>query len=419
MEKKCPYCGALLPEEASFCPNCAQSVNPRHKPKPPFHISVKFLRYGLFFALFVLLFFGWLWKSRPKTYDGKGEITYTDSDGTYQLLISNNNSRYQSTPYVQMNAGDEESYRFPLCLYINHKDSGADASGIFLQKIASVNVQVNQPADSKSPIQCSDPAPNNSLPGSALVSLIDFTRDSPASSQIVWTIHMENKDKLILRMDMDVHANVIYSFSAADADLSTSASLQAFLDKLAADSSILPADTIKLQLPAVTYTESIILPDRSFNLNGTEENGKQTTFAAGIQMPPETQHGWINYFTDITFTGDGSGVGISTARRLWAQKCRFENLKTGVFCYGNTWVNTTDCTFNGNGIGLHYNATDTTPSDTRFTGNLFSNNQTAVLLEAVPSDVRMDFSDCIFRGNKTDIDNRCDQPINIVHATFQ
>ena len=29
MEKKCPFCGELLPEEAAFCPRCAKSVNQR------------------------------------------------------------------------------------------------------------------------------------------------------------------------------------------------------------------------------------------------------------------------------------------------------------------------------------------------------------------------------------------------------
>lgn len=29
--RTCPYCGAELPEEASFCPFCARSVNQRQK----------------------------------------------------------------------------------------------------------------------------------------------------------------------------------------------------------------------------------------------------------------------------------------------------------------------------------------------------------------------------------------------------
>ena len=33
--RTCPYCGAELPEEASFCPFCARSVNQRQNVSPP------------------------------------------------------------------------------------------------------------------------------------------------------------------------------------------------------------------------------------------------------------------------------------------------------------------------------------------------------------------------------------------------
>ena len=58
-------------------------------------------------------------------------------------------------------------------------------------------------------------------------------------------------------------------------------------------------------------------------------------------------------------------------------------------------------------------------SDTRFTGNTFRGNTTAVLLEKVSADLLMDFSDCLFERNGTDIDNRCDQPVSISQAVFQ
>ena len=33
--RTCPYCGAELPEEASFCPFCSRSVNQRQNVSPP------------------------------------------------------------------------------------------------------------------------------------------------------------------------------------------------------------------------------------------------------------------------------------------------------------------------------------------------------------------------------------------------
>ena len=43
----CPHCKSPLPEHASFCPYCAQSVRPRRSVKPPSHLWGKALRWGL------------------------------------------------------------------------------------------------------------------------------------------------------------------------------------------------------------------------------------------------------------------------------------------------------------------------------------------------------------------------------------
>lgn len=72
-----------------------------------------------------------------------------------------------------------------------------------------------------------------------------------------------------------------------------------------------------------------------------------------------------------------------------------------------------------NGTGLYYNSTGDSYSDTRFTGNQFRENNTAVLLENVPTIAEMDFSDCVFENNGIDIDNRCGQALGISYAVFQ
>ena len=47
------------------------------------------------------------------------------------------------------------------------------------------------------------------------------------------------------------------------------------------------------------------------------------------------------------------------------------------------------------------------------------NNTTALLLEQVPGGQELVFADCRFAGNGTDIDNRCDQPLNLTRAIFE
>lgn len=419
MEKQCPYCGAPLPREASFCPHCAKSINQRTVPAPPRRVPAKLLRAAALSAAVLCLASALLLRIMPKTYDAMGQVDYTDSDGSYQLLISDSLDRYTPAPTIHKNAGDEERYRFPLNLYINHKDSGANASGIFMQKVSRSEVAVEQPDGSPSPVVCSAPEAMDFNLNAAQVSLIDFTRESASPVTLVWTLHMENGDTIRLRTDFTITPTMIYDYDSETADLSTSAALQSFLDRLAAETDV--KDVINIHLPAVTYIEPVIIQNRPFNLIGSEENGKRTTFSGGIQMrsPGKQASNWISYFTGIDFTGSGSGVGLSAANRVWAKECWFSNWKTAALCYGNVWINTTDCVFEHNGIGLHYNSTDTTPSDTHFTDNTFTGNTTAVLLEQVPSDVKMNFGGCVFSGNETDIDNRCEQALDISEAVFQ
>lgn len=418
MDKKCPFCGALLPEEASFCPRCARSINRRSEVKPPARIPARVLRAALLLIL-VLIAGGFLiFSTRPKTYDAFGEVNYTDRDGTYQILINVSNDRYRSMTSVHQDYGDEDRYRFPLRLYINHRDTGADAGGIFWGKVKSSEVRIEQP-DSATPVQCTAPAFNDAYQEAAQVSFIDFYRQSPEQSQLVWTLEMENGDLICLRMDFSITFREIYTYDSEQTDLSDSAALQALVDQLAVERE--QDDIVNIYLPAVTYTETVVLHDRSFNIYGSEENGQRTTFTAGVQMRSNPHRTWITYLTGIDFVGDGSGVGLSAANRVWARECRFINWKTGVLAYGGSaaWVNTTDCVFEKNQTGLYYNAVDGSPSDSRFTGNAFTDNETAVLLENVPTGVRMNFGECVFTGNGTDIDNRCEQPLDISEAIFQ
>lgn len=420
MEKKCPHCGSPLPEEASFCPHCAKSIIPHVEQKPPRHIPAKYLRILLILCLLAAAALLFLWLNRPQKLDVTGTAEYQDEDGSYQIVSNVSNDPYRQMTEVNQYAGDEERYRFPLRLYILEKDSGADASGVFLQKVRSASISVEQADGSARSVTATDPASEKeSFPKAALVSYIDFTRESPAKSDIIWQLNMENGDQIRIHFGINITPVHTYDYSTENADLSDAKALQALIDQIAADTSIKKQDTVNINLPAVTYTEPITLHDRAFSLNGQEVNGQRTVFSAGIQMRLAENDDSISYFTDLDFIGDGSGIALSTANRAWTKNCRFVNWKKAILAFGNVWVNTWDSSFENNEIGLHYNATEGSPVDTRFTGNTFRNNQTAVLLENVPTDTKMDFSDCVFSQNGADIDNRCSQPIDISKAVFE
>ena len=419
--KKCPFCGASLPEEASFCPFCAKSINRRAEAIPPKrYIYAKFIKRILFLLPIIIIAAGLYLYFSPDTYEGKGEVLYSDSEGSYQLLTNYIFDRYTPLPSFDTAAGAEESYRFPSYLYVNSMDTGEDASGIFMQRVASAKVEIIQPEDSKSPVKCSKPEEMRDInPGAALVSLIDFTRESKTPAEIVWVLDMKNGDTIKLSMELIVTPTKIFDYTPENSDMSDTAALQKLLDDAAALAD--ERDTINVYLPPVTYTEPLVLPTHSVNLIGADENGKRTTFTEGMRMSIPERSYFITYITGIDFVGDGTGVGLSSAGRIWTKECRFFNWKTALLGYGSVWINTTDCTFENNGIGLHYNSTDpeVSASDTHFTGNIFTDNDTAVLLENVPSDITMNFGECVFTGNGTDIDNVCRQSVDISEAIFQ
>ena len=70
-------------------------------------------------------------------------------------------------------------------------------------------------------------------------------------------------------------------------------------------------------------------------------------------------------------------------------------------------------------MGFHFNASNATPTTYHYSGNLFQNNGTAVLLESVPSNQALYFGGSRFSHNGTDIDNRCGQEVSIADAIFE
>ena len=438
-EKHCPFCGAALPVEAVFCPFCAQSINSRQKAALPVRIPARPLRAAAYIFLTVLLILSLSFSLSPQTCEGTGEVCYTDSDGTYQLLLSSRPDRYAPMDVLEPAVTDGQLARIPLYLYINHLGTGADASGIFASKIAESSLTVRQPADSPDPIEFSACEPSVSNPEAAQVCYLTCSQDSAGPAQAVWTLNMKNGDVIRLRSDLQVVPLRTLYYDSRNADLSDSAALQAFMDQIARETR--PEDVISIQLPAVVYTEPLTLPDRSFLLTGSElpdsrqdtSEIRRTTFACGVQMTASDPDLRFSTFSSMDFAGTrknsdtgtdtyadaAAGTGLSAAGRVRLQDCRFLGWETAVSCLGRAWVSAADCAFIGNTIGLLCNSSDPDADDPQFTANTFASNAIAVLLEHAATPVVLDFSGSHFTGNGTDIENRCGQPLDIALTVFQ
>lgn len=417
MKKTCPHCGASLPDEAAFCPHCAQSVKKQSVLAPPEHNRGSLVRIMVLLAALAAVVLSVLWFSRPRTYDGQGEVIYSGADGTrYQLALTSSTNRYQPALEITQDAEVGGQYRFPVRLYVNDLDSGADMGERFLTQVESVTAEF-LPPEGEGAAVCTEPAPSPDYsPDAALVSFVDFTAQEDFTAQMVWTIRMNSGDTIRLRVDLAVTAIRTYDYYPEDAAMDTTEELQALIDEIA--DTLEPQAVVNLHLPAVTYQGGLVISERSINLYGSTEGDRRTTFTGPVRLE-YTSNNWISYLQDIDFRGSGDGIAVSTAARVRAVNCTFANWDTGFLGYGAAWVNVIGCTFADNDVGFRFNSTGNSASHSMYNDNVFRGNGTAVLLENVPTDLELNFQNSLFSGNGTDIDNRCGQPVDVSQATFQ
>ena len=417
----CPHCGAPLHEDSSFCPHCAESVNPRTQLCPPSALPRRIRYFLIILAVSAVAASGVFFLLQPDIYEGGAEVIYRDSDGTYQILLGKASDRYTPVPNIDHNAERGAEYRFPTCLFINHEESGANAKEVFLKKVDRITAAIttadgtnSRDSTDSGAITCTEPAPHDFCTDAAMVSFIDYIgREQQAEA--VWTLHMKNGDEIRLHQTIGIHLIETYDYYPETSPMNTTEELQTLLDKIAEMTK--PSDVVNIHLPPVTYEGILSMEKRPVNLFGSTDGDRRTTFTDTVRVI--STDSYITYIQDIDFTGSDDSVGISTSSRLHISGCRFSGWKTGVLGYGYSWVNIQDSRFENNTTGFHFNSTGGTVTHTQFTGNEFFNNETAILLENVPTDVTMTFGGCSFSGNTTDIDNRCDQDIDISEAVFQ
>ncbi len=416
MRKACPYCGASLPEEAAFCPYCARSVSQRREILPRRWMPVRALR-AVLLLLLALAAGLTLWHcTRPKVYDnGTAEIVYTDKDGRYQLLLNFFGDRFQPMTDYAEKVEEGTTSNKPSRLLVNHVDSGVNAKEAFRRKVEDVTVEFLRPGGPE-PWQSSGPAISDYDQEAAYRTILTYT-DRSGDMELRWTIRMKNGDIIRLYQRMELGVIPTRHFYPEDMPMETLEDLQALVDTV---NETIPANIIVyLHLPAVTYEGSLALAERSMNLVGSEgPDGTRTTFTGTLQAT--ARRGYICQFKGLDFAGDGEGVGVSAAARINFRDCRFAGWRTGVLCYGQSWVNAKDCTFEDNTVGFHFNATRENANDHMYSGNLFLRNSTAVLLENVPGNEQaLYFEGTRFSRNGTDIDDRCGHETDISQAIFE
>ena len=415
-QKICPHCGAQLPDMASFCPHCAQSVTQRREFRPPRRLPRRVLRGALLVLVLGTLALSAYLYTRPKVYDnGAAEVIYTDDDGSYQLLLNYFGDRFQPMTDYSEELEEGTTSNKPSRLFINHVDTGVNAKEAFLRKVEAITVELLQGGDSPEPWQYTQPQASDYDLEDASRSILTYT-DRSGDMELRWTIRMKNGDTIRLYQRMALGVVPTRHFYPEDVPMDTMEDLQALVDEI--NGTITSDIIVYIHLPAVTYEGSLLLEQRSLNLIGSEgPDGAHTTFTGTLQAT--AQKGYICQFQNLCFTGDGEGVGVSASARINFSDCQFAGWRTGVLCYGSSWVNIKDSVFEDNTVGFHFNSTSDNRNDHMYSGNLFRRNGTAVLLESVPGDQALYFEGTRFSRNGADIDNRCGHEVSIAAAIFE
>ena len=422
MDKRCPHCGASLREDASFCPHCAKSVNLRQMQKPPVARRRHIVRAVLGLLAAAALALGLWLHFRPRVYDGLGEVLYTDRDGTWQVCIAWADTPFTGSADRYTNGQTNYDYRYPSLLYINDAARKTHAGEEFLQKVDRVTAEFVQP-DEALHISCTVPKPRpDYVPDANSVTFVDFNISAAGeyTAELVITVHLKNGDRIRVHQNQHFSCVNVYDYTPEDAPMETLEELQALVDELGR--TLEPDAVVNLHLPPVTYEGELVLSYRDFNLCGSSEDEERTTFTGTIWMEIPTGRN-ICTFEHINFTGGGSGVGVSAAGCIHLIDCAVTGWEIGVLVSeANAWGWAADCRFEDNGVGFLVNSSrkdGNNISNIHYSGNTFANNGAGVVFQRTDTDLTLSFEGCRFTGNGIDIDNRCNQPLDLSEAVFE
>lgn len=414
----CVHCGAPLPEGANLCPFCAKSQLPPEYIAPPTgrRLAKRLLAVGTLLAIAAAIVIGALphltavLRSSPQVYEGEAELRYTLDGVDYRLFLtfdSGRNPAPQSENSLQIRAG--EQFANPSQLLIQTADR-RDAAEAFLPAVSGCTVAA-EPLDGAAAMDHTNPQRDESFPHAALTSHIFFDTTC-GSNDICWTLELENGDTLRLRHRIAVDEIPVAVFSAADADLTTSAALEAFLQSL--DETLEPGTLLELYLPPVVYTEPVDLGCRAVSLFGSSAAGVRSTFAAPVTAHPTDQkHMTIQ---GVAFAGQG-GTGLSAATGVSLEECTFTGWDTAAEAVDGGWVGASGCTFEENGVGLRFDTTEAFFTTHAYPDNRWIRNEIALALYHMPGEEILTFEGSVFEGNNINVDNQTRHPLDFSGTT--
>lgn len=198
MTKKCRNCGADLPEDASFCPHCAQSQIERRNVKPPRLWRKKALIAAACALVLGIAALAVFLPHRPKTYEGGASVTYTDKDGTYELLVSTSSNgleHKQPEEKRTLSLSVDETSCLPTLLGVYHDGTLADPEA-FLSKVERCTLEAFP--NENGALNIVEPRYDEMFIAAVLGADV-FYNGASGTNELVWTLTMKNGDTIRLK----------------------------------------------------------------------------------------------------------------------------------------------------------------------------------------------------------------------------
>jgi len=205
--KKYRYCGAGLPDEASFCPYCAQFQAEKENVSVPVPKRSRIIRLAVIALIVLAAAFLIYYHTKPKVIDsGSAEAVYHFGDSTWHFLLRNtvNDDIHwqtaQGTFSRMCTAGTQGAV--PLQLYVYDEKTGDSAAAEFLNELSGSGLMAVPRGDAETMV-CTNPETKPGFPIAALEADIVFDTYC-GTNDITWTLHLKNRDTVVLHEVVEI-----------------------------------------------------------------------------------------------------------------------------------------------------------------------------------------------------------------------
>lgn len=415
--KRCIQCGAVLPEDAAFCPHCTATQVARQVRAVPRRRSWRKMALLGVGTLAALAVGGWaLWgQEKPAAqemvlptvtaanmYDRQCQTYYEGADGELYWVFAafspaggdgeNCPNGYRS----QLIAAGEESWG-PLTLYAYDAVTGKNAREAFAALVESWQVTASAQEGDGCRIVMEDA---DYSAGGAMYAREHIATSLCGRNEITWTLHMRNGDTVTLTQVEEYGERPAVDYRWENEDMTTPTALQALLDRAAEETE--PEDVVTVYLPTVTYDQPLHVR-RDMNLIGDD-----TVIAGGLVVEPlvygEDKEVCVNV-RDVTFAGDG-GVGLQVMGPTWVRGCRFTGWDVAAQALDGGWICSQENTYDSNGVALELDSGSAMLCGSNMNNSRFLRNGVAIRVKRLPVEwMTLELYDCSFYGNTVDLDD--------------